>query len=165
MLLRRWLCSCAIIAGLAGAAIAEDLNVQVRQTPVREKPNPLANVLGNLNYGDQVTVLEKLGAGWRRVEHKAPSKLAGWVRTSALTAKSLNTSKALGGTTQATTAEASEAGRGLLEKGEESYVTKNNLQNAMAQVDALVNNARLRVTPAEVHAFLTEGGVTPKGGN
>jgi len=162
MSLRRWLCSCAIVAGFAGVAVAEDLNVQVRETAVREKPNPGAAIVGMLNYGDKVSVLEKLGEGWKRVEHKAPSKLAGWVRSSALTPKSLDTTNFGGSKSSATTVESTEAGKGLLEKGETSYVNKNNLQNAMAQVDAIVNNASLKASPADIAAFLSEGGVTPR---
>lgn len=167
MSLRRWLCSCAIVAGLAGGAglaLAEDLNVQVRETPVREKAHPLSNILGTLRYGDKVLVLEKLGEGWKRVEHSAPSKLAGWVRSSALTPKSLDTTNFGGSKSSATTVETTEAGKGLLEKGEQAYVDKHNLQGAMSQLDALEKNPKLNASPAEIQSFLSQGGVTPREG-
>lgn len=160
-----WIWSCAIAAGLTAAALAEDLNVQVRETPVREKATPMGNIIGTLKYGDKVTVLEKLGDGWRRVEHKAPSKLAGWVRTSAVTANSLDTTNFGGSKSTASAVETSEAGKGLLEHGEDSYVKKNNLQAAMAQVDSLVNNPRLKISPQEKSAFLSQGNIKPKEGN
>jgi uncharacterized protein YgiM (DUF1202 family) len=164
MSIRRWFCSCAIALSLGGWAVAEDLNVQVRETAVREKPNPLANILGTLNYGDKVTLLEKLGEGWRRVEHKAPSKLAGWVRASALTAKSLDTTNFGGSRSSATAVETTEAGKGLLEKGEQAYVAKHNLQNAIAQLDSIEKNPSLNMKPEEIQSFLSQGGVTPREG-
>jgi len=160
-----WRLSCAFALSLLSPAMAEDLNVQVRDTPVREKATPLAPIIGQLKYGDVVTVLDKLGDGWRRVEHKAPSKLAGWVRTSALTAKSLDTTNFGGSKSSASSVETSEAGKGLLEKGEETFVKANNLQNAMAQVDALEKNPRYIISPAEKQAFLNQGNITPKGAN
>lgn len=160
-----WRWSCAIALSLLAPAMAEDLNVQVRETPVREKATPMAPIVGQLKYGDVVTVLDKLGEGWRRVEHKAPSKLAGWVRTSALTAKSLNTTNVGGAASAASTVETSDAGQGLLEQGEESFVKKNSLENAMAQVDALEKNPQLKISPGEKQAFLNQGNLAPKGGN
>lgn len=160
-----WRWSCAIALSLLAPAMAEDLNVQVRETPVREKATPMAPIVGQLKYGDVVTVLDKLGEGWRRVEHKAPSKLAGWVRTSALTAKSLNTTNVGGAASAASTVETSDAGQGLLEQGEESFVKKNSLENAMAQVDALEKNPQLKISPGEKQTFLNQGNLAPKGGN
>lgn len=162
---KKWLWSCAMAAGLVGSAMAEDLNVQSRETPVRDKAAITGNIVGTLKYGDQVTVLDKYGEGWRRVEHKAPSKLAGWVRTSALTAKSLDTTNFGGSKSSASTVETSEAGKGLLEHGEQDYVKKNNLQAAMAQVDALEKNPRLKISPQEKLTFLSQGNITPKEGN
>ena len=160
-----WRWSCALALSLCTSALAEDLNVQVRETPVRDKANPIATIIGELKYGDVVTVLDKLGDGWRRVEHKAPSKLACWVRTSALTAKSLNTTNVGGAASSASKVESSDAGQGVLEKGEESFVKKNSLENAMAQVDALENNPSLNISPGEKQTFLNQGNLTPKGGN
>ncbi len=165
MLHRNWLGSLAIAAAMTGAttaAFAEDATVQVREATVREQSNYGGRPLGVLKYGDLVTILDKSGEGWRRVENKAPSKLAGWVRTSDLTSKELKTAAGASRAT-ASAGEITDASKGLLEKGEGNYVSKNNLAAAMAQVDAIEQSTK--VDPSEIQSFLTAGSLKPAGGN
>ncbi len=161
----RWLWSCALAACLAGTAMAEELVVQVREAPVYEKSSPISKVQGMLKFGDVVSIKESLGAGWKRVESKPPSTLAGWMRTSAVTeAAKMNNKNTFGGTATATKVEANEAGDGFGEKEYRDYVSTAGLANAAATLDAIERSATTKVSPQQVVQFLNAGGLQPKEG-
>lgn len=71
----------------ATADAQNTMSVKVRESQLRATPSPLGKILVKVSYGDQVTVLEKLGA-WEKVA-TAGGKVKGWIHSTALTSQKI----------------------------------------------------------------------------
>jgi uncharacterized protein YgiM (DUF1202 family) len=144
------------------AADQTQMSVKVKQTQVRATPSFLGKILGNLNYGDKVTVLDQpvdAPKGWLKV--LGPDKrLTGWVNISALQQKEILLQT---GTTQARQAASSGdvalAGKGFNSDVEAEYKKEQNLDYTW--VDKMEG---FTVPPQAMSAFITQGGLTEQGG-
>jgi len=134
------------------------MSVQVKQGVVRSTPSFVGQVVGSLNYGERVTVLEQQ-PGWIRV---SASGLTGWMHQSALTSKRIVlTASGTAAPTGASTDELALAGKGFNSDVEAQFKA----QNREVDFEAVDRMEKRKATPEEISAFLAEGGVRPgKGG-
>lgn len=139
-------------------AAGSEAAVQVRETIVRDQPSFTGKTLGILKYGAKVSILEEK-SGWARVSAEG-GKLQGWVHGSAITKKSVALSSKGGSGTGASTAEVSLAGKGFNAQVEAQYRS----QNAALDFATIDTMETIRFKPEELRAFLSEGGILPKGG-
>lgn len=143
----------------AGASSGGNMmRVQVKDGQVRATPSFLGKVLANLHYGDQVTTSKSSG-DWTEV---SVGSVRGWMHSSALTSK--NISLQSGGKDAPLAASGDElalAGKGFNEQVEASFKSKNpKLDYTWVNRMEAVN-----ISPEEMQRFLSEGGLTPQGGN
>jgi len=142
---------------VAATARAETLNVQVRQAVLRASPSMLAAPVGQIGYAETVRVEERR-PGWVRV--RATGGMTGWLHESAVTRRSLTLQA--GAETVAAGASAREvalAGKGFSEEVERVY-----RQEASADYTWVDRMEQWALNPAQLAAFLDEGGVRPQGG-
>ncbi len=157
---RKWLLAiCALmLGGLTVWAATERMSVQVRQGQIRRTPSFLGQVVRVLSYGDQVQVMAAQQP-WFQVQETSGSN--GWMHASALTRKRI-VFRRTGDTarTAASSEELALAGKGFNEDVEHQFKSRNpNL--SFLWVDRM---EKLTISPAEMEAFLTRGGVRPAGG-
>lgn len=139
-------------------AAGGEATVQVKETILRDQPTFTGKTLGILKYGAKVSILEEK-SGWARVSAEG-GKLQGWVHGSAITKKSVALSSQGGTGTGATSAEVSLAGKGFSAEVEAQYRSQNAALD-FATIDAM---EKVRFRPDELKAFLSAGGILPKGG-
>jgi uncharacterized protein YgiM (DUF1202 family) len=147
----------AVAAG-AFAADPAQMSVKVKETQLRATPSYVGKIVAVLAYGDRVTILEKQ-KDWARVSF--PSKKAeGWVNLSALQDKPI-VLKAGAETVgkSASSGEVALAGKGFNADVEAKYKQDNKLDYAW--VDTM---EAYKVTPQQVAAFFTQGGLSMEGG-
>lgn len=148
------------LAGAAAGFAAEQaqMSVKVKETQLRATPSYVGKIVVVLAYGDRVTILEKR-KDWARVSF--PSKKAeGWVNLSALQDKVI-VLKAGSQTVDksASSGEVALAGKGFNADVEAKYKQDNALDYAW--VDRM---EAFRVTPQQVAAFFSSGGLSIEGG-
>lgn len=151
----------SVFAVFVGSALTtmsgETMSVQVKSAPLRDTPSFIAKVAATLSYGDRVEVLETRG-GWMKVSAAGGS---GWAHNSALSSKRIvlksgqDTARA-----RASSDELALAGKGF-NSDVESEFKKGHRDIDFTWIDKM---EKMRVSPAEMQLFLTEGGVTPKEG-
>jgi hypothetical protein len=133
------------------------MSVQVRDGQLRATPSFLGSLVGSVNYGDPVAVLQQQG-DWMQVEAKGQK---GWIHNSALTAKTINIGS--GGKDAPLKASGKEvvlAGKGFNADVEAQY--RKGHQNAnYAAVDRM---ELVTVAPQEMVVFLADGDVKPASG-
>lgn len=137
------------------------VQISVLKTFVREKPRALAKVIGTLTHADPVTVEETFGKGWAKVAN-AEMKLAGWLRSSAITKGKIKKLKAGEGSTGAQGEETSMAGKGV-DDATQVYINKNNLSAAAAIVDDIARRPYTELSIEQVIAFIQATDLKPKG--
>jgi uncharacterized protein YgiM (DUF1202 family) len=160
---RYWTMACAVALSAlwldtATAAAPSTMSVQVKAGQMRAQPNFLGKVNGTLAYGDQVTILGTQG-DWMQVQAK--SGQTGWMHTSSLSKKKIVVKA--GANDVGTTASGEElalAGKGFNSDVEADFKAKNK-EIDFTWIDRM---EKIRIPPAEIAAFLNEGGVKPAGG-
>ena len=134
------------------------MSVQVKSGQLRETPSFLGKLLGSLNYGDRLQVLEQKG-DWSRVT--AAGGQTGWVHSSALTKKKI-TMKA--GDADAQTAASGDelalAGKGFNSDVEADFKAKNKNID-FTWVDKM---EKMKVAPEAMQQLLKQGGIQPSEG-
>ncbi len=138
-------------------AWAETLYVDRSSVEIKEGRGSFYPTIYKATSGEALEVLEKQG-GWYKVN---TPQGAGWVF-----GKALSTQKPMGGPGFLGTANTSEldktAGfKGFDEPTENAYVSANNLQEQMGQVDRLES---VPFSPSELRDFQKSGRVGPMGG-
>jgi hypothetical protein len=152
-----WIVAVLVVTGAIAFAADEQMQVQVRQAPVREKPEALAPIVGTLKYADKVVVHEQLKTGWFRVSN-AEQAVSGYLRASSL-AKKVADLKAGEGAASASAEDVALAGKGLKDSVER-YVAQHNLQAAIAKLDDIERRAYTELSLDEVSQFQTAGGLS-----
>ena len=153
---------CAAAAGTAFAADQKQMSVTVKETQVRATPSYLGKLLGVLAYGDKVTVLDQPAdapKGWLKVSGPA-KKLQGWVNTSALTQKEI----VLKSGTEKVQQDASSGEVALAGKGFNADVEAQYKQDQKLDYTWVDKMEAYTVSPQQVSAFLSAGGLTEQGG-
>jgi len=144
----------------ATAAAAEHLmSIQIKKGQLRTTPSFLGKIVAELNYADQVAVLEKKAA-WLKVRTSAKNA-EGWLHASALTSKKIILKPGATDVAQAASSdELALAGKGFSEQVEGEFKTRN------PQLDyAWINQMeQMVVTQEQMEQFLKEGKLSPKGG-
>ena len=156
---RRFVVALLLLA--AAAAFAADpvqMSIKVKETQLRATPSYMAKIVSVLAYGDRVTVIEKQ-KDWARVSFPA-KKVEGWVNLSALQDKAIvlkagseNVAK------EASSGDVALAGKGFNADVEAKYKQDNKLDYSW--VDRMEGFV---VTPQQVAAFFTQGGLAIEGG-
>ena len=151
--LRRFLAAgFAALLFAAGAQAQSAMSVQVKQGAVRSTPSYTGQVLGTLNYGQQVQVTEKRSP-WLMV---SGGGLSGWMHDSALSKKKIVLT---GGETTAQTGASSEelalASKGFNSDVEAQFKAQNHEIN-FAAVDRMEHR---KVSSAEKSQFKKDGGI------
>jgi len=152
----------AVAAGTAFAADPLQMTVTVEKTQVRATPGSLGKLLGDLAYGEKVTVLDQPAdapKGWLKV--MGPDrKLQGWVKSRDLLKKV--TAMKAGSETAAQSASSGDvalAGKGFNKDVEAQYMQDQKLDYTW--VDKMV---AYTLSPQVVDAFLSAGGLSGQGG-
>lgn len=147
--------ACACLAAMAAMA-AGGVNVQVRDGQLRSAPSFLGRIVGQVAYGQAVTVAESQG-DWSRV---AAGPVSGWIHASALTTADLGLKSGSGGAPSSVTEqEMALAGKGFNAQVEKQYRGANG--GDYAGVDRM---ERQGLPTERLMAFLKQGGISPEGG-
>ena len=153
------LLAAAVLLLAAGAAFGAEMSVTVEKTQVRDKPSFLGKILGVLNYGDRVTVLDQSSKAWIKVLGP-DGRLQGWVNASALTTKKIELAAGSQNVQQgASSGEVALAGKGFNEEVEKQYKADGKLDYTW--VDRM---KEYNPTDDQVAAFLEQGGLNTSGG-
>lgn len=148
-----------ICLAATAAAAANLMSIQIKKGQLRATPSFLGKIVAELNYAEQVAVLEKTEA-WIKVR-SSEKNAAGWLHSSALTSKKIILKPGAADVSQAaSSSELALAGKGFNEQVEEEFKTKN------PQLDyALINRMeQMVVAQDQIEQFLIEGKLSPKGG-
>lgn len=155
-----WIACLALLAfsgTVEGARKA--MSVQVKQGQVRATPSFLGKVIATLAYGDRVETLEEKG-GWIRILPPG-SRAAGWIHSSALTAKRV-VLRAGGkeADVAASTGELALAGKGFNADVEAAFKARNR-DIDFTWIDRM---QEMTVPPGKIQAFVQEGKMVPAEG-
>ncbi len=134
-------------------------SVEVKETPMRERPGFLGSPLTTLNYGDRIEVLGEQ-QGWTRGRFAAAG-VEGWVHNSALTTKEIVVNPGTRDVERsATDTEVALAGRGFNEEVEARYREEQGIDfSAIDRIEAS------GVPVDEIAAFIAAGELNdPDGG-
>lgn len=147
-----------LMASIGMASARTQMNVQVREGHLRERPSYLGAVSATLDYGDAVVVEREQGP-WRYVSAPAGQ---GWIHESALTRQRVVlTSGETDVQTGATTGEMALAGKGFSAGVENEFRAKNRTID-FTWVDYM---EKLAQPPERLSRFLQAGGLgAPEGG-
>ncbi|MBN1939302.1 MAG: SH3 domain-containing protein [Candidatus Aminicenantes bacterium] len=147
-----------VLTALCLGAAADGWVVKVQTTALRKNPQFYAPVVANLKAGELLTQVSASGA-WLQV--KTAAGATGWVHKSAVEVPRYALMASAGGArTQAAASQAALAGKGFSKQVEDAYKAKNKGAN-FAGVDRML---QVKVTPAEVKAFLDQGRLGATGG-
>ncbi|PIR15132.1 MAG: hypothetical protein COV48_16060 [Elusimicrobia bacterium CG11_big_fil_rev_8_21_14_0_20_64_6] len=143
----------AVLALSAAAAYASTITVLVQETALRKRAQSYAPSVGTAKLG-QTFESEGLESGFYKTS-------AGYIHSSAVTAKKVNLGSAgsVGGS--ATAEEVTLAGKGFNAQVEKTYGAKNGAAN-FAAVNAM---ERRSVPENQLFDFLRAGGLMPAGGS
>lgn len=146
-----------LVCGLAWAA-GDMLSVQVKSGKLRSRPSFLGKVVGQMSYGQPVTLKEQKGSWVKIVGANGES---GWLHESALSDEEI-TMKAGSEAVQvgASSEELALAGKGFNPTVENEYQKENPDLN-YALIDRIET---IVVTPEQAEAFLAAGQVEPNEG-
>lgn len=147
-----------LAAGLAWAA-GQAMSVQVREGQLRAQPSFLSAIVATLGYGERVQVSGEQGA-WRQVT--SGQGASGWMHLSSLTPKQVVLQAGEGlATGGASGEEMALAGKGFNKEVEADFAARNRGAD-FASVNRMEQSHRF--TPAQLEAFVREGGLTPAEG-
>jgi len=151
----------AMVISLAAtvAAAVNLMSIQIKKGQLRTTPSFLGKIVAELNYAEQVAVLEKTEA-WIKVRSSAKNA-EGWLHSSALTSKKIILKPGAADVAQAaSSSELALAGKGFNEQVEGEFKTKN------PQLDyAWINQMeQMVVSQNQIEQFLIDGKLSPKGG-
>ena len=141
------------------AAAANLMSIQIKKGQLRTTPSFLGKIVAELNYAEQVAVLEKKEA-WLKVRVSAKNA-EGWLHASALTSKKIILKPGATDVAQAASSdELALAGKGFSEQIEGEFKTRN------PQLDYTWINQmeQMVVSQAQMEQFLKDGKLSPKGG-
>ena len=157
-MMRVRLLAAAVLLLAAGAAFGADMYVTVKQTQLRDKPSYLGKILGPLNYGDRVAVLDQSNKAWFKVT--GPDGKQGWVSASALISKKIELAAGSENVQQgASSGEVALAGKGFNETVEKQYKADGKLDYTW--VDKM---EKITVSPEQLSKFVSDGGLSTEGG-
>ena len=154
-----------LLFGAVGALFAADAKqmfVTVKTTVVRATPGYLGKPLGELKYGDRVTVLDKPADApkdWLKILGP-DKKLQGWVNASSLSQKEIVLKAGSGDVSQS----ASSGDVALAGKGFNADVEKQYKENQHLDYTWVDNMEKFEVDPRQVSLFLSQGGLSEQGG-
>lgn len=135
------------------------MSVQIREGQVRISPSFLAAILGKLEYGDRVSVLQDNG-DWMKVLD-SNSGISGWMHSSALTKQKIVFKAGKKDVAiSATSDEYALAGKGFNQQVEKQY-KRENPHLDFSWVDKMEH---FRVSSQQMQQFLAAGKVIPPGG-
>lgn len=146
-----------LLVSLALAA-TQMFSVQIKSGNLRSRPSFLGKIVSEVSYGDRLTMLAEQ-AGWTQVRDTSGHE--GWIHTSALTEKKIvlaSGDRAVD--TSASTDELALAGKGFNEEVETEFKSANP-EIDYAWVDRM---EQMKISPQQAMAFLSAGGIEPKGG-
>ena len=137
----------------------KQMSVQVKDGNLRASASFLGSVVGAVNYGDRITVIETKNA-WIKVTAENP-EISGWIHNSALSKKKIKL-KAGDQTADlaASSGEVAMAGKGFSPEVEKKF-KETNQDIDYTWVD---NMEEFRVTAEQAGAFLKAGNITPAEG-
>lgn len=142
------------------AAGTQLMSLQVKNGVLRTTPSFLGTVVATLAYGDRVEVQAAQG-DWRKVA-AVGAKATGWIHVSALSSKKIVLKAGAADVRQtASSEEIALAGKGFNQQVENAFKAKNPNVD-FGWIDRM---EAFDVSQAEMEAFLSQGGVTPKGGS
>lgn len=148
------------VAALATTASADGpaMSVQVKTGQLRASPSFLGKLVGNVNYGERLQIVENQGE-WSKVT--TPAGQGGWIHTSALTKKKIAMKAgAQDAQTGASGEELALAGKGFNSDVEADFKARNRNVD-FTWVDKM---EKMKVSPETMQQFLKEGGVQPNEG-
>ncbi|MDR1948679.1 MAG: SH3 domain-containing protein [Spirochaetaceae bacterium] len=142
---------------ITGFAAAQNLRgrtmyVSTKIVELKSSTGFFADVLGTLEYGDQVTVLEENGK-WVEVRAAKSASLTGWTASANLTTKRIVSS---GNRNTASADELALAGKGFSEDVENAY-----RRDAAVSYTEIDNMEAQDIPEGELYNFLVEGRLTP----
>ena len=150
---------CAV--GWLSAADQKQMYVTVKTTQIRATPGYLGKPLGNLNYGDKVTVLDQPADApkdWLKVTGP-DGKLQGWINASSVSSKQVALKAGATASQSASSGDGALAGKGFNSDVEQQYKDEQHLDYTW--VDKM---EAFDVPPDQVSRFLTQGGLSEQGG-
>jgi len=150
-----------MVISLAATVAAADnlMSIQIKKGQLRSSPSFLGKIVAELNYAEQVAVLEKKEP-WLKVRSSVKNA-EGWLHSSALTSKKIILKAGSADVAQAaSSSELALAGKGFSEQVEGEFKTKN------PQLDyAWINQMeQMVVSQDQIEQFLIDGKLSPKGG-
>jgi uncharacterized protein YgiM (DUF1202 family) len=138
---------CLLAGWVFGQKRGDTMYIAVQSAPLKASTGFFAKTVGNLRYGDQITVTAVNGK-WVQVNAAANKSLTGWIAAANVTSKRI-----IAGSGQSASAkELAMAGKGFSEGVEQEYKTGKNLN--YDAVDAL---ERVTVSDDELFNFIEEG--------
>jgi uncharacterized protein YgiM (DUF1202 family) len=136
----------------AQSLVGRTMYVAVKNVELRSATGIFSEVLGVLEYGEQVTVLKENGR-WVEIRWAQRASITGWMISASLTTKRITSAgRQGGGGTSASANELALAGKGFSEEVERSYRAETALDFSL--IDAMEEES---VANEELFEFLTEG--------
>jgi len=135
------------------------MSVQVKKCHLRNQPSYMGKIVGDLSYGDLVTVKEEQES-WLNVATAAKA-VGGWVHVSALSTKQILLKPDSRDVKASTSSEEiALAGKGFNQQVEREYQK----QNRHIDFSWVEKMEQIVIPQKEIQAFLLEGGLAqPKG--
>jgi hypothetical protein len=121
--------------------------VTAKTIEVKSSTAFFADILGALEYGAPVSVLQEYGK-WVQIRSSEQPELSGWVAAASLTAKRIIP----GNSTSASANEIALAGKGFNQEVENAY-----RRNGALNYDAIDAMEAIRIPNRQLFAFLQEG--------
>jgi hypothetical protein len=155
------LAACLLLTAGALFAANQKMSVQIKTARVLATPSPMGKLVGQLSYGDLVTVLDQPAnapKGWLKIMGP-DGKLQGWLNSSALTEKAITVKAGSDVEQSASSGDVAAAGKGFNADVEAQYSKDQKLDYTW------VNTMEaFAVPPDKVDAFMTSGGLALQGG-
>ncbi len=152
--MNKWmsLAGCVMLSAVCAYGGEQRMNVQVKETVLREKPSFLGAEVSKLQYGDQVVVTGEQ-SGWSKATLNGVS---GWVHTSSLTKNKIKPGTGGGDVgTAASSDELALAGKGFSKEVESEFKAQNKDVD-FSDVDRM---GKIVIGEKEMREFLIEGGI------
>lgn len=148
-----------IIILSSGFLFAKNMSVQVKKGEVRSTPGFLGKIIGSLNYGNRVLIVEEKGS-WIKIK-SSEKAITGWMHNSALSKKKIVLNPGASDVEKAASSnELALAGKGFNQDVENEFKTRNPDIN-FAPINMM---EKITVSTKEIIQFRNEGGLSRKGG-
>lgn len=157
--MRRLIALSLLTSGLLGAnvALAEStLYVTVRESKLHEKADFFSAAVGDIRYGEALSVVSSSGA-WSQV--KTSGGKSGYVHQSAVTTRKVVLNSGAGYSGKADANDVVLAGKGFSADVEKQFAASHRSLN-FADVNAM---ERIKVAPKELQSFVSVGQLGKKG--